>query len=346
MKKLYKYIVFVIGILAFSACADEELVGSFGETGGDVILKLRVQTQDNKEIISRSEPSSDEKKLYDLHFYVFNANSKELTGYEKIQSIVDGDIISKTANIEIRTKTGNSIIYAVANICEGDTYYLYDDDTENVSDKDKLDLCATSTLTYTTKVNQITEETEDWYIINPNVDVAEIVESAKRNLDLVDFNNIKFYRYLSGAGQNFSPKPLDNHYMMSGYLNDGDPVNIQTSNSGEGTIAGGDNVLKLYRILAKNTLTISSSKFTPKSYTFYNLPRSGKLVPKASLSKANQNSVYITDKVPPQLHIPSRLGRHHCEYMVLYIEHVLKADPDHRRYLEPIFDITFERPLS
>ena len=43
MKKLYKYIVLVIGILAFSACADDELVSSFGESGNDVIYGYHVQ---------------------------------------------------------------------------------------------------------------------------------------------------------------------------------------------------------------------------------------------------------------------------------------------------------------
>ena len=294
MKKLYKYIVLSIGIVAFLACTDETEFPNVVEEGNDVTLCLNVKPEIRKEIVN-SRATPEENKLYDLHFYVFNESTGELTGYEKI-TVDDAEaIVSPTAKVEIRTKTGSSLIYAVANICEGDTYYLKDDDTENVSDKDKLDLCATSTLTYTTKVNENTNENEHWYVINTNVNVAEIVESAKTNLDLVDFNNIKFYRYLSGAGQNFSPKPLDNHYMMSGYLNDGDPVNIQIDESGKGTIAGGDNVLKLYRILAKNTLTISSSKFTPKSYTFYNLPRSGKLVPKAGLSKANQNSAYITN---------------------------------------------------
>ena len=294
MKKLYKYIVLSIGIVAFLACTDETEFPNVVEEGNDVTLCLNVKPEIRKEIVN-SRATPEENKLYDLHFYVFNESTGELTGYEKITVDDANAIVSPTAKVEIRTKTGSSLIYAVANICEGDTYYLNDDDTENVSDKDKLDLCATSTLTYTTKVNENTNENEHWYVINTNVNVAEIVESAKTNLDLVDFNNIKFNRYLSGAGQNFSPKPLDNHYMMSGYLNDGDPVNIQIDESGKGTIAGGDNVLKLYRILAKNTLTISSSKFTPKSYTFYNLPRSGKLVPKAGLSKANQNSAYITN---------------------------------------------------
>ena len=87
MKKLYKYIVLVIGILAFSACADEELVGSFGETGSDVILKLNVQTQANKNIVV-SRASDVENRLHDLHIYVFNNASGDLIGYEKFFCIL------------------------------------------------------------------------------------------------------------------------------------------------------------------------------------------------------------------------------------------------------------------
>ena len=40
MKKLYKYIVLVIGILAFSACTDETEFPSVAEEGTDVTLSL------------------------------------------------------------------------------------------------------------------------------------------------------------------------------------------------------------------------------------------------------------------------------------------------------------------
>ena len=44
MKKLYKYIVFVIGILAFSACTDEiEFPNIAVEEGTDVTLKLNIK---------------------------------------------------------------------------------------------------------------------------------------------------------------------------------------------------------------------------------------------------------------------------------------------------------------
>lgn len=97
MKKLYKYIVLVIGILAFSACADEELVGSFGETGSDVILNLSLKPEISKEIVN-SRAETYENKLYDLHIYVFEPTREvngqqiggKLIGYEKLDFGDDG----------------------------------------------------------------------------------------------------------------------------------------------------------------------------------------------------------------------------------------------------------------
>lgn len=292
MKQIYKYIaMFFVGMVALSACT-EEVVFQDMEEGNEVTLNLSVKPEIRKEIVN-SRATADENKLYDLHFYVFNANSGELTGYEKIASVEAGEIISPTANIEIRTKTGSSYIYAVANICKGSTYNLIDG--ENIDYKEKLDLYKDgSTLNYVKKNGQ------DWYVCNENVDVDAIVKAVKNNFDLDDFKNIKFYRVYSGAGQNFSPKPIDNRYMMSGYLNDGSPVNITKGTDDKATIVGGDGVIKLYRILAKNTLTINTNEnivFTPISYTFYNLPKSGKLIPKAGISKANQTSEYVTENI-------------------------------------------------
>ena len=67
---------------------------------------------------------------------------------------------------------------------------------------------------------------------------------------------------------------------MSGYLNDGESVTID-NNGG----VGSDNIIKLYRIVAKNTLTISNSEtsngtFTPKYIRLCNVPKGGALIPK------------------------------------------------------------------
>ena len=142
MKKLYKYIVLVIGIVTFFSCADEELVGSFGETGSDVILKLSIQTQTNNDIVvSRvGEEDNVENFVYDLHFYVFDANG-DLTGYEQLVS-ENGDIPLGIKEVPIRTKTGTSYIYAVANINHSALYYLEKENGEgkiNVDD-DKTDI--------------------------------------------------------------------------------------------------------------------------------------------------------------------------------------------------------------
>ena len=118
MKKLYKYIVLVIGILAFSACTDEELVGSFGESGNDVILKLKVQTQAKNNVnVSRV---ADDEMLYDLHFYVFDQDGI-LTGH---MPVTGNSLTSPSGSVTIKAKTGTSYIYAVANINVGVYYTL------------------------------------------------------------------------------------------------------------------------------------------------------------------------------------------------------------------------------
>ena len=95
MKKLYKYIVLVIGILAFSACADEELVGSFGDSGNDVILKLNVQTQaKNNVIVGRA---AEDETLSDLHIYVFNEKGV-LTGHT---SVTGANLTSPNGSVTI-----------------------------------------------------------------------------------------------------------------------------------------------------------------------------------------------------------------------------------------------------
>ena len=135
MKKLYKYIVLIIGILAFSACNDEvEFLNVVEEEGTNVTLTLNVQAQVNKDVVV-SRATTDENKLYDLRFYVFNAQTGKLTGYEKLV-FEDGHNLptigengqgnSITVPVQIRTKTGNSLIYAVANIDRSTTYYLSD----------------------------------------------------------------------------------------------------------------------------------------------------------------------------------------------------------------------------
>ena len=278
MKQLYTYIaILTLGLATFCSCSEEEMICTFAESGNDVTLKLSVQTQANKNIeVSRA--AADEK-LYDLHFYVFNAQG-ELTGYEQLVSET-GDIASPgPEDVNIRTKTGSSYIYAVANINIGDTYKL------SVSDNNLLN---------------VTQETT---IGMDDTKLAEIVKSS--NLKRDDLLSINFIRVFSaGDNQNYSPNPIDDKFMMSGYLNNGNQVTIRKEEETV-SIAEGVDIINLYRILAKNKLTITSTQytsgpnsgkfaFTPKSYRFCNVPKGGILVPNTNISTANTiNADYFT----------------------------------------------------
>lgn len=262
MKQLYKYIMLIIGMIAFCACTDDNEFPNTGTKGDDVSLQLSFQSQTNKEVIN-SRATTDENKLYDLHFYVFNAEG-ELTGYENLVSET-GDIATPgPINVNIRTKTGESYIYAVANINKSITYFL--------SDTDKALLNVTSDATSTMEDEAL----------------KAVVDNSTLTRDAL--LNMNFGREVGSENAMVRPDPSNNVFMMSGYLNDGNSVNIQL-NGNSATVEEGETIIKLYRILAKNTLTITSSgntgTFTPKSYRLCNVPKGGILMPKAGISNVS-----------------------------------------------------------
>ena len=271
MKKLYKYIVLVIGILAFSACTDEIEFSNVVDEGSDVTLKLNVKAHaKNNVIVGRA---ADDEILYDLHFYVFDQYGN-LTGHTPVTGT---SLTSPNGSVSITAKTGKSYIYAVANIDQG-VYY-----TISSTDKQLLN--------------------------NPDGDTK---------LTLTKLKEIKFNRTISKDNNLLSPKPEDKFYMMSGYINDGNLVNIKQDGvfNEEGEEI---NTVNLYRIVAKNTLHINTfsteldeyekdengnnvldekgnpvkkklykGKFTPKSYRLCNVPKGGVLIPNTNISTTSQ----------------------------------------------------------
>ena len=208
--------------------------------------------------VVNSRATEDENKLYDLHFYVFNEKG-DLTGY-KVLTSADGSLVTPgPQEVQITAMTGKSYIYAVANINKSTTYYL------EQGEKDLLN-------------------------------VADVPSSSLKRDDLL---SIKFKRRFGTEGSElFSPNPTDNIFIMSGYLNDGNSVTIQKDAYGSVGVAEGINVVKLYRILAKNTFSIKSDipngKFTPKYYRLCNVPKGGALVPENDISKID---AYISNNV-------------------------------------------------
>lgn len=258
MKELYKLVtIFFVGMMTFASCANENELIEVEKEIENVTFKLGFERQADKEVIN-SRATENENKLYDLHFYVFNAKG-DLTGYTKLES-TDGSIDSPgPKNVTIKAMTGESYIYAVANINKSTTYYL---------------------------------EEADKQLLN----VIDVSSSTLKKDDLLA---VEFKRQYGTEGSElFSPNPAGNIFVMSGYLNDGKSVTIQKDASGNAYIAEGIDIVKLYRILAKNTLSITSNvangTFTPKYYRLCNVPKGGLLIPHANISNVE---VYTEDNV-------------------------------------------------
>ena len=257
MKTINIYIGLLF-LLILSACTDD---ADFLKNGHAefVTLNLDFKSQGGKEIVvSRAATAAEEQKLYDLHFYVFNAQGR-LTGYEKLQNRVT-QAVEPEGTVSIRTKSGNSYIYAIANINESTTYYL---------EQENLDLL---------NIPVGTNDREYW----------ENIENSQLTRELL--LNIQFKRKYGNENNLFSPDPSGNVFVMSGYINNGGMVNIPESNGGGVALPKEDkNIVKLYRILSKITLTINpgtniDGTFTPKYYRLCNVPKGGILIPKDGIS--------------------------------------------------------------
>ena len=258
-----------IAMSMFTACNDDmeyQGIQDVNQDTGYLTLNLNYQSQNDKVVeVSRSAASALEKRLFDLHFYVFDEEGN-LTGYKEVLPEGENDVIEEAGNTErvsIRTKSGPSYIYGIANINSSSTYYLAPADSALL-----------------------------------NIDEGESEEEYRANIETSaltreKFLSIKFQRLYGNENEIYSPDPAGNVFVMSGYINEGGLVDIPKPTNGQNsaTLATGNNIIKLYRILAKNTFTITSGtgngKFTPKYYRLCNVPKSGVLIPKAGISTTN-----------------------------------------------------------
>ena len=261
MKTLKIFFGFLF-LIILSACTDDTSVFDMqGENGEFVTLKLNFGTQDSKEIVVSRASTEPEKKLYDLQFYIFNAQGR-LTGYKEIYSEGESHTIPDEETVSIRTKSGESYIYAVGNINKSTTYYL-----------DSLDLALLN-------IGEGISNEEYW----DRVEASQLTREK--------FLSIQFKRLCGDENNLFSPDPAGNVFVMSGYINDGNKVTIPEGNNGIAVLPDGQNYVKLYRILSKITLSIrsnaSNGTFTPKYYRLCNVPKGGGLVPKDSISTTSK----------------------------------------------------------
>ena len=244
MKNKLKYMALCLSLLiGLGACSEEEIAYSASEENKEVVLQLNCRLQTSQEVIV-SRVSDDENRLNDLRFYVFNEAGK-LIGYKKLEATEEAPIPSPgPETVSIKVKTGKAYIYALANL-NSKIYYLDDEDKTKLTEIDEADVSGSS-------------------------------------LTRDEFLAIDFKRQCGDASHIISPNPTDGQFMMSGYLNGGNAVTITAGTNGAGAISGSkDNVIKLYRVLAKNTFTIEAGHgvtFTPSTYELHNVTIAGKLV--------------------------------------------------------------------
>ena len=102
--------------------------------------------------------------------------------------------------------------------------------------------------------------------------------------------------------------PLDKYFVMTGFVNNGNPVTI-VKNDNNVTITNPtspeNQIIKLYRVLAKNTISISSvknndktPKFSLTSYQLHNIALKGNMIPNGTYTFKDENDTdenYVED---------------------------------------------------
>jgi len=231
-------------LVSLASCSDDFYAG--GAAGSDCVLSLSYKQLHPKEIrVSRA--TSAENALNNMQVFVFDKDEK-LKGY---RYIADADLLKQdgtVGNIDIKTKTGLSYIYAVANV--------------------------------PTSIYQL--GTADKPIPTSEDDAWDEDEARDGEIDftLKDLKRNPFMR------QSGVINITEANFMMAGCANGGGICNIENVN-GLATVTSPteseDALIKLRRIVSKVKFMVTTESgitFTPQSYQIVNIPRQGQLVRK------------------------------------------------------------------
>lgn len=248
----------ILAALAGNSCVKESVAAVGGE-GEPVELTLDVTSRALDKVIVKSwDPNDeDEAKVNDLRVYIFS-ESGSLVGYKyfgKADLNFSADLDSKEGYNSSATLTGIKT--------KTGTAYIY------------------AIANAITSQYQVTE-----------TDAKEITNIDETDLSSSDLTREKFLAatYSRQAG---SYDPRDNTFLMSGYVNKGNPVTIRRKTGGTGVAeivspADGDNDrLKLFKVFSKNKLTIETGNdaagnaisFDPDYMEIHNVPKTVALLP-------------------------------------------------------------------
>lgn len=244
--------------LLLSSCSEDIFPGG-SESNEDVTISLAYSDVSPRDIVVNSRATdAEERHLDNLYIYIFDGNGN-LKGYKGIEGEVNlNQYTSNNTKAEItgiKTRSGESYIYAVANISTG--------------------LYPVETSSGTVAANKLP--------INLNEETAR---AGGYDFTLDQLKALTFKR-------NNTSIDITSAFLMSGVVQDGNLVNITTA----GTIASGDNAIRLSRIVSKVKFTIKAAKttgvtrsFKLETYDIMNIAVDGSLVGKIDGNRRNKTT--------------------------------------------------------
>lgn len=261
MKKVMKLAYLLMGVALLLSSCSEDIFSGGSESNEDVTISLAYSDVSPRDIVVNSRATeAEERHLDNLYIYIFDGNGN-LKGYKGIEGEANlNQNTSSTTKAEItgiKTRSGESYIYAVANISTG----LYPVETSNGTvEPNKLPI-------------NLNEETARAGGYDFTLDQLKAL-TFKRNNTSIDITSA---------------------FLMSGAVQDGNLVNITTAGaiaSGDNDIRLSRIVSKVkFTIKAANTTGVTRS-FKLDTYDIMNIAVDGSLV-----GKIDGNSRYKTTNV-------------------------------------------------
>lgn len=259
MKKVMKLAYLLMGVaLLLSSCSEDIFPGG-SESNEDVTISLAYSDVSPRDIVVNSRATeAEERHLDNLYIYIFDGNGN-LKGYKGIEG--EDNLNQNTSNntkaeiTGIKTRSGDSYIYAVANINTG----LYPIETSNG----------------TVAANKLP--------INLNEETAR---AGGYDFTLNQLKALTFKR-------NNTSIDITSAFLMSGAVQDGNLVNITTAGaiaSGDNAIRLSRIVSKVkFTIKAANTTGVTRS-FKLDTYDIMNIAVDGSLVGKIDGNNRNKTT--------------------------------------------------------
>lgn len=248
MKKVMKLAYLLMGVaLLLSSCSEDIFPGG-SESNEDVTISLAYSDVSPRDIVVNSRATdADERRLNDLYIYIFDGNGN-LKGYKGIEGAdyLNQKTSSSTKQeiTDIKTRSGESYIYAVANITTG--------------------LYPVKTSSGTVVANKLP--------INLNPETAR---AGGYNFTLAQLKALTFKRNYPNTIQ------IPGAFLMSGAVQNGNLVNITPAGaiaSGGNDIRLSRIVSKVkFTIKAANTTGVTRS-FKLANYDIMNIAMNGTLI--------------------------------------------------------------------